>query len=228
MLALGAWLQGSIGFGMNVVAAPLLLAADERFVPGPLLVAAVVMTFLTMAREHQELSLGRVGWAFAGRVPGSVLGALAITVLSTDGLAVVLGVTVLAAVAVSVVGVRIPITRPSLLAAGALSGFTGTTTSVGGPPIALLFQHELGPHVRANLAGFFVLGATLSLGLLTLAGEFTLEQARLSLVTLPPVLLGFAASFATRHRIEGERVRPAVLGLAGLSAVVLLVRTLLG
>ena len=228
LVALGAWLQGSVGFGMNLTAAPLLIAVDPRFVPGPLLVAAATLTLMTLLRERSHASPRRIAWAFAGRVPGSVLGAWAITVLSADGLALVLSVTVLAAVAASVWGPRVEITRPSLVVAGSVSGFTGTTTAVGGPPIALLFQHETGPSVRANLAGFFVLGTVLSITLLTVAGDFGAAEARLSLLTIPPVLLGFGASMFTRRHVDGPRVRPAVLTLAGVSAAWLLVRTIVG
>ena len=51
-MALGAMLQGSIGFGLNVVGAPLLVLIDTRFVPGPTLVAALVLTLLVGVRER--------------------------------------------------------------------------------------------------------------------------------------------------------------------------------
>ena len=39
---------------------------------------------------------------------------------------------------------------------------TGTAAAVGGPPVALLFQHHGGPTVRATLGAFFAISATLS------------------------------------------------------------------
>ena len=38
-VAAGAAIQGTVGFGMNLIALPLLFALDERFVPVPLLIA---------------------------------------------------------------------------------------------------------------------------------------------------------------------------------------------
>lgn len=228
VLAIGAMLQGSVGFGMNLLAAPLLAAVDPRFVPGPLLVAAAVMTVLVLVREHRAVSIRQVGWAFVGRVPGAVVGALAVASLEVRTLSITLAVIVLAAVAVSLAGVHVRISRRSLVAAGALSGFTGTTTSVGGPPMALLYQREGGPEVRGNLAGFFLLGVLLSIALLVVTGSFGWEEARLGALTVVPVGVGFALSGWTRHHVNGPRVRPAVLTVAGLSAAALLVRTLLG
>lgn len=226
VLGIGAALQGSVGFGMNVIAAPVLMAVDPRFVPGPLLVAAALVTALTLLRERRSVVFGQVGWAFAGRIPGALVGALAVAALSVRALSLTLSVVVLLAVAVSLAGVRVRLSRRSLFIAGAVSGFTGTTTAVGGPPMALLYQHERGAAVRGNLAGFFLLGVTLSLALLVAAGAFGLEHLRLSAVTAVPVVVGFALSGRLRHHVDGPRVRPAVLAVAGVSALALLVRTL--
>jgi uncharacterized membrane protein YfcA len=228
VLAVGATLQGSLGFGMNLVAAPVMAAADPRFVPGPLLVAAALMTLLVLLREHRSVSVRQVGWAFAGRVPGAVAGAAAVAALQVDTLSLVLAVVVLLAVVVSVAGVHVPVSRRSLVVAGAVSGFTGTTTAVGGPPMALLYQHGEGGEVRGNLSGFFLLGVLLSIALLVATGSFGWEQARLGALTSVPVIAGFTLSGWTRRHVDGPRLRPAVLAVAALSATVLLVRTLAG
>lgn len=228
LVAVGAWLQGNVGFGMNLLSAPLLIVIDERFVPGPLLVAAIVMTAAVVVRERRAVHIGSVGWAFAGRIPGAVAGAAAVATLSRDALAIVLAAVVLAAVAASASGLSVPVRRETLIGAGMVAGFTGTTTAVGGPPMALLLQHQEGDELRGNLAGFFLLGASLSIGLLAVSGSFGLVELRLGALLAAPVVVGFAASSLTAHRVSGPRVRPAVLAVAGVSAVGLLVRTLLG
>jgi len=228
VLAIGACVHGSVGFGMNLLAAPLLGAIDPHFIPGPLLVATLLLTILVLIREHQAVSIGQVGWAVAGRVPGAVLGAVAVAMLPLASLSIVLAVVVLAAVALSVTGLHIAVSRRSLFVAGAVSGFTGTTTSVGGPPMGLLYQHHEGPHVRGNLAGFFLFGVAFSIAVLAVTGGFGGEEARLSLYVVPSVLAGFVASGWTRRHVDRGWVRPAVLAVAGLSAVALLIRTLVG
>lgn len=226
LVSVGAFLQGTVGFGMNLVAAPLLIVIDPRFVPGPLLVGAVVLTAATVFRERGALRLDDVSWAFVGRVPGAVVGALAVAAMSQRALALILSVVVLAAVAVSVAGVHVPVTRSSLVSAGIVSGFTGTTTAIGGPPMGLLLQHRDGDDVRANLAGYFLLGAIMSIALLAVTGSFGSSELLLGLLVGVPVLLGFTASGWTAGHVKGRRVRPAVLTVAGVSATVLLVRTL--
>lgn len=52
--ALGAFVQGSVGFGHNLVAAPVFALADERLVPGPAIASAgffltgIVMSLLAL------------------------------------------------------------------------------------------------------------------------------------------------------------------------------------
>lgn len=227
VVALGATIQGSVGFGMNVLAAPLVVQVEPRLVPVPLLVAALVITVAVALRDRAHLVVGDLGWAVGGRIPGAVAGTVAVAMLSRDALALTLAGAVLLAVAVSVTGMQVPVTRTTLAGAGVASGFMGTATSVGGPPMALLYQHGAGDHVRANLSTFFAIGVVLSLAVLGLAGEIGPEEGWLALAVVPAVLVGFLASRWTRGHIDAGRVRPAVLGLSGLSALGLLIRTLL-
>lgn len=228
VVALGSWLQATVGFGVALLAAPLLALIDPTLVPGPLMVAALVLGLLTVVRERSAVVLGEVGWALVGRVPGSLVGLAALLTFTVRSLSLTLGAIVLVAVAVSAAGVHVPVTRRSLVTAGAISGFTATTTAVGGPPLALLYQDREGPSVRGNLGAFFLVGGAVTVGLLVWGGEFGGTELRASLVLLPGVVLGFAASTWTRGLVDRDRVRPAVQLVAAASATALIVRTLLG
>lgn len=145
VVLVGAVLQGSVGFGMNVVAAPVVIQFEPDLVPGPLLLAAFFLTLLAAVRERTTLDISGAGWIVVGRVPGSVLGALAVAMLSTRGLSLALAVIVLSAVAASASGISIAENRATMFGAGAVAGFSSTTSSVGGPPIALVLQGRAGP-----------------------------------------------------------------------------------
>jgi uncharacterized membrane protein YfcA len=224
--AAGACIQGGIGFGLGLVAAPVLALVDHRLIPGPLIAAGVVLTVGVLHRERRDLRLGVVRWAMVGRVAGSAAGAGAVAAVSDNALGVLFGVLILAAVALSVAGWSVAPNAGSLLGAGALSGFMGTTVSVGGPPLALVYQHQPGPELRATMAAFMVFGALVSLGLLAAFGQFGGEEARLSLVLVPGVLAGFAASRLVARHLDRGWLRPAVLGFSAASAVALLVSSL--
>lgn len=226
IIGVGALVQGSIGFGMNVVAAPLLVLIDTALVPGPTLAAATVLTLLITMRERRHIELAGLGWALAGRLPGTVLGGLALVVLSADGLTVLFGVLVLAAVALSG-GWHIPRNGPTLFTAGGLSGFMSMTTSIGGPPMALVYQRAPGATVRATLSGYFLVGSLFSLVGLAVVGKFGAEEMLATLVLLPGMVMGFSLSRFTGHVLDKAWLRPAILSVAALSAVVALAKVLL-
>ncbi len=71
---LGATLQGSVGFGLGFVAVPLLAVADPRYLPGPLLLAALVLTILLSWREHESIQVKGMTWVLVGRLVGALIG----------------------------------------------------------------------------------------------------------------------------------------------------------
>ena len=217
--ALGSFVQGSVGFGHNLVAAPVFALVDERLVPGPAIASAGVLVLLTVVRDRSGLHLGEVGTALIGRVPGTILAAVAVAVLAADHLAMAFAVLVLLAVGITASGVRVRPTRATLVGAGALSGFMGTATSIGGPPMAMLYAGEEGRRLRGTLAGFFLTGIAMSLVALAVTGSFGLEELRLSLVPVPGIVVGFALSSWGARRLDAGRTRPAVLAVAALSAI---------
>ena len=63
-------LQGSLGFGANLVAAPILVLLHESFVPGPIIVATAVLNLLVMRREGPQRVDNTINSAIAGQILG--------------------------------------------------------------------------------------------------------------------------------------------------------------
>lgn len=224
---IGACLQGSLGFGLGLVAAPVLVMIDTSLVPGVVLGIGVPLTYLVAWRERRSLDARRVAWAVVGRVPGTVVGSIAVVLLSQRWLAGLFAIALLSAVVLSVAGFGVDPTRPAMFSAGFSSGFMGTATSVGGPPMALLLQHEAGPQLRASLAAFMAFGATFSLVALVAVGEFDRHDLVTTAVLIPTVLAGFAVSRWTNRVLDRGYTRSAVLAFATLSGISILVRDVL-
>lgn len=112
--------------------------------------------------------------------------------------------------------------RRSQVAAGALSGMTGTSVGIGGPPIALLYQHHRGSVVRPTLAASFIVSTGLSLTSLWIAGETAWSQLSVGLVLGPIVLVGGLLGRGFHGVLERGWLRGAVLVFSGVSAVVVL------
>ena len=130
----------------------------------------------------------------------------------------------LVAVAISISGLRVEPRPVSLVVGGALSGIMGTIASIGGPPLALLYQHAPGARVRGTLSSIFLIGTLISLVALTLVGRFGRDELRLTLALLPGVLLGFVVSRRIASRLDRGYTRRAVLTIATGAGLIVVVR----
>ena len=223
VVVVGSVLQGAVGFGLGLLGAPLLVILDPSLVPGPLLAAALFLSILVALREHRAIDLRGVSWALVGRVPGTLLGAAVIAAIPQREISLLVGAVVLVAVGLVGTGARIPRTRPALFGAGTLSGFMATTSSIGGPPIAFLYQDSPGDRVRGTLSGFFLVGLVISLGALTLVGRFGRAEILSSILLFPAVLVGFLLSARIAAVLDRGHTRKAILAasaLAGLAVVI--------
>ena len=117
--------------------------------------------------------------------------------------------------------------RPVLLGAGALSGIMGTIASIGGPPIALVYQDARGDRLRGTLSSFFLIGTALSLTALRLIGRFGADEVRLTLLLLPGLLVGFVMSRWTAAVVDRGYTRRAVLAVAGFTGLLVIIRQFL-
>lgn len=222
----GAALQGSVGFGLGLFSVPLLLLFAPELVPGPLLAASIVLTMLLAHGERGAIAWNDLGWALAGRIPGIVAAAALLAVISQNSIGLWSGILVLLAVGLSASGLHVPLNRRSLVAAGVLSGLLGTAVSIGGPPIALLYQREPGPRLRGTLSAFFLIGVALSLVGLAAADRFGIVELRLAAYLVPGIVVGFFVSRRAAGFLDRGYTRPAILIISALSSLVVLLRAL--
>jgi uncharacterized membrane protein YfcA len=225
-VTLGATIQASLGLGFALVAAPCLALISPELVPGPILLSSTLLSASVALREARHIDTRGIGWALLGRLPGSWLGATALAALSGPKAEFAFGAIVLGGVAMSLAGPRIPQTSATLIGAGFVSGIMGTMTSIGGPPMALTFQHEQGPRLRATLSSYFAAGAAISIALLALHGRFGLRELRNTLLLLPPTFFGVFCAGFTRDWLDRGRTRAGVLVVALVSAAGLIVKAL--
>ena len=222
----GAAVQGAVGFGANLVAAPLLVLLEKGFVPGPVIVASGVLNILLAWRSGPGDVDPTVNVAIAGQVVGALVAGTVIAMMPADALSIVFAVLVLAAVAVSVFGHRLARTRANLAGAGLASGFMGTISGIGGPPIALAYLELDGPGLRATLARYFLVGNLVAIPTLIVVGSLALDDIPACLVLIPGAVGGFLVSGWLARHTDRATLRPIVLGLSTVAAVAVIFRTL--
>lgn len=221
----GAFIQSVVGLGVGLLVAPAVAGLAPDLMPVLPLLVALTTAALAVGGEWHEVSWPVIGWSLPARVPGTAVGVWLVVVLTAREIGIAVGLMVLVAVLLSLRSVVVPVNRGTLLGAGFVSGVTGTATSIGGPPLAILVQHRPPPEARSTLSVFFLVGIVLSLGGMALAGAFSREAVLLSLVLAPGVVLGAWAGWRVRDRVPRDRFRTAVLGVCAASALLLLVRS---
>jgi uncharacterized protein len=228
-VTLGATVQGSVGFGAALIAVPAIALVVPDALPVTVIVWVAPLCAAMALRERGGIDRSGVGWATLGRVPGSAMGAWVVNAVAASTLSILAGGAVLLAVTVSLLSVTVPPRPGSSLVAGFASGLMGTATSVGGPPVALLYQHEPGPVVRSTLAAMFTVGTVMSFSVLALTGAVEGWQVVLALALQPGLVLGLLLSRVVVRRLDGRGwLRPAVLAVAGVTALLAVVRGLCG
>lgn len=222
----GAFVQGSIGFGMALAASPILVMIDPTLVPAPLLTAGIAVTAVVAFRERHALDLTGLRFGLPGLVAGSAAGAAVLLNAPADRLPAVFGVLVLLAVGLSLAGLRTTPTPRNVVLATVMAGFMGTTASIPGPPLALLYQSAGGQRLRGTLAPLLLTSDLVSLTMLRLAGRFGTAEMTLGLLLMPTALVGVALARRGAGQLPADRVRSAVLGLSAVSAVLAIARGL--
>jgi uncharacterized membrane protein YfcA len=226
-LVLGAILQTGVGLGLGLVASPVVAFLDPSLMPGAMLIATTALPAFTLAAEWRHVDWRGLAWGLPGRVPGSAIGAWVVATLDPAMLGAAVGAMVLVAVGLSLWRLRVRITPATLFTAGVVSGAMGTATSIGGPPMALLYQNEQAGRVRATLAGYFLFGAAISLGALAVGGQLDARQVEAGLWLLPFVVAGFAAGRRVAGFVDAGRMRAALLAVVGVSGAALIAQAVL-
>ncbi len=223
----GSVVQGLVGLGVGLVSAPVVTLLAPSLMPGTLLWMGLLTPALTLLVDRGDIDWPGMSWGIPARIPGTVLGVLLVGWFSHRELGIAVGVMVLVSVLVTWRAVRVPINRVTLVTAGFISGVGATATSIGGPPIAVLYQHQPARQIRNTLAVYFALGAIISLVALALTGDLTWHQTAVAAMLAPGVPLGLWLSRVLRRRLDLESIRTGVLVVCAASALLLLARSLI-
>lgn len=226
IVVVAAIVQFGLGMGFGLTAAPLLALIDPALVPVPTLFLGMLTSAWGAWHERTAIRWDEIGVGFVGRLAG-ICAATGVLLLVADQrrFTLVFGVLVALAVVLSLAGRRLAFTRPNLIAMSAISGLMATITSVGAPPMALIYQDRPAQEARPTLAAFFALGCAAALAVLFATGWADSGDVVLAALMLPPMIAGLILARHLRGRFD-KRYRPALLAVAGLAALLLIVRGL--
>lgn len=225
----GSSVQGSLGFGLGMLTSPLFAMIDHSFIPVAMMLAVMPLTFGVAIRDRAHIDATGFKWAILGRFPGVFIGLVALRAMNEDLLAYAVASSVAVAVVISLVTARrgqvVPTNAVTLTSAGFASGFMGTVTSIGGPPMALVYKDGDPRTVRATIAAFFSIGVVITVSGFVISGEIGRHELALTAVVLPGVLAGLPLSSVLGKHLSAAVMRPLILAICALSATLLFVET---
>jgi uncharacterized membrane protein YfcA len=231
-VAVAAFVKGAVGFGFPLIATPLLaLATDVRTAVALLLIPNIAMDGIQVARRPGILrALRRHAPLVVAGLVGTVVGTRFLVWVSTRGLLVTLGLSLLAFVTLSLArpSWRIPAgwERPLAPVVGLVAGIMGGLTNT--PGVALTpYYYALGlakaEFVRALSATFL---AFKLVQLLTAWQVGLLDEGRAaaSLVATVISLGAFWLGLQAQDRVPEGMFNRAVLALLALTSLAMLLR----
>lgn len=226
IILFAASIQGIIGYGIGVFGVPLLYLLNPDFVPAPMIIVGMLLPLLILIRDHAAVVKQDLKWALPALVIGIAAAGGVINTISQQGVGLFVGAAVLLGIFASVFH-RIPAPGSATIGvASGISGFMGTITAIGGPPLALVLQNMDGKRLRATMSAVFVPAGVLALGTLFARGYLSSYDLLLALGLLPGMLAGFALSGAVAPLIPSSFLRPIVLITSAAAAILIIYRSL--
>jgi hypothetical protein len=227
LAALAAFLAGASGFGLGILATPLLLLIGFSlpFVVTANLLISLATRISVVWRTRRWITWRRAAALVGGAVPGLWVGSVALASVDRRDLRIAVGIIV-AVAALGLVSSSEQQSKPRLrglnVIAGFLGGTLGTTTSLMGvPPALLLARRRVAQRAFfADLAVYFVAASAVGLVILAARGQFSGSGARAFLWWLPGVLVANMLGLFVGLRLPEVVFRRATLAFALVAGVV--------
>ncbi len=233
----GAFLQRVSGMGVGLIVSPALgfLIGPQVGIFATNIVTIISAAFLTIVR-WRDIDWRRVIWILVAGVPGAFAGALLVRETPTAWLQIILGGSVLLALILTFTVRRLKESdgKGHLIVVGSVGGMLNATAGVAGPVMVIYARMARWKHPSfgASLQPIFLGLGILSVGSKTLlnsvgtSGELPAWWYLFIVVAL--VTLGALVGRWASRRIEPARAQVLSTALAGLGALLVLVRGVIG
>lgn len=217
----------AFGFGEALIAVPLLALIIPVRIATPIAVfASVVVASFVVLRDWRHIHFRSVGWLIASTLFGIPLGLLLLKTVPEPVTDFVLACIIILYSGFSLFHPRRFLLKDDRLAwvFGFFAGITGGSYGMNGPPLAIYgtLKGWSPERFRATLQGYFLPASILGLGGYGLTGLWTSEVSRLSLWSLPVIMMGIFFGRRLNRRIDPRRFNFIIHGFLIFVATILL------
>jgi uncharacterized membrane protein YfcA len=209
-------IQGFTGFGVGLVAMPLLISLMGIRLAAPM-GAPIILTIIvvTLLRYRRHLDLRAVLPLWGTSIVGIPVGVLALSYVNERLLVSVFGILIVVYALYAIVAPRLPEIRSPAWAPlfGVVAGFCTGAYNGSGPPVIVYGScRRWDPdQFRSNLQAFFLINSAVVNVTHLLSGHVTGTVLSGYLVSLPGIGLGLLAGFSLARRFSPEQFRRTIL-----------------
>lgn len=226
-LFLSGLTTGLTGFGLALVATPLLILILPPKVVVPLLtLQAMGSNFLILYESRRWVDLGRIWPLMLAGVAGVPFGAYLLVVCDAGPLKTFIGVAIALSALAFLLGFKRQVANERLACVpiGLASGLLNGSTGMSGPPVILFFANQGVEKrtFRANLAAYFTVVNLATLPAYLVGGLVTRPVATYAALLFPALVVGLFAGMRLARHVDERAFRRVVLIVvcgAGLLAV---------
>ena len=218
IITLACFVQAVAGFGLPMVATPVLVALFGIRATVPLIAIVILeLQLLMIVRYHMALNVQTVWRISAAAILGIPVGVLFLSRLPETITITLLGLILIIYVLYSIFDFPVPALNNSKWAYifGLLGGIGGGAYNMAAPPMIIYADTQRWePRLfKANLQGYFLVITVVAILTHSISGNVTGDVMQKSLIGIPFVLTGSMAGFYLDRFINPAVFRKIVLGL---------------
>ncbi|MDX1414657.1 MAG: sulfite exporter TauE/SafE family protein [Candidatus Promineifilaceae bacterium] len=222
------FVQSSVGFGLALIAMPLLVALLGIRTAAPLVaIVAFAAEFAILVRYRHALNLRAVLPLTITAIVAIPVGVFALRNLDEALVTTALGIFLILYSFYALFSPHVPELAHSWWAYlfGFLAGTLGGAYNTSGPPVIVYGNCRRWPpeEFKSNLQGFFVVFGLFVIAVHAFSGNFTGDVWSNLLLSLPGIFLGLVAGFALSRLINADLFRKLVLVLLIILGTMLII-----
>jgi uncharacterized protein len=209
-----ATVNGALGYGFSSLTVPLALLLFPNRILSPALVLvelAINMFVVVLNRQSLAIARKRAMPILIGLIPGVVIGSYMLSSANPGVLKLCTYIVLLPLILSQAAGYRRPIRaeRAAGMGLGLGVGVLYSTTTISGPPLALMFNNQgVDKHeFRAALGAVRIVESTTTALAYAMLGLFSSQSIHLVVPIAPAVLLGLPLGMYLIRHVPNEAFR---------------------
>ena len=228
VVAVSATLQGTTGFGYNILVVPLLaLFIDPKTVIPAVILHNIVIDLAVLVTAWRFVNLRRIWLLLVAGLIGTPIGVVLQSIIDPDPLRLLIGAAVAFTGLIMLAGYKRPIANEYVASgfAGSIGGTMNGLIGMAGPPVILLFANQSMPprEFRANIVTYFTLITIIAIASFGIEGALTDDVFELALATVPATTAGVILGIRLHGRVPLDLFYKASLVLVVAAGITVLV-----